>query len=126
MADYTPTPITDAITDIKVHVLTPNGNSKVMALASITLDLGDEFQMALHGIRVVEGAKGLFLGFPQREGSDGKWYDHYHPISGKTRDLLTVAVIEAYEKAKPSRSARGTKSEESKSEPSGGNRRGRR
>lgn len=91
-------PISDAISDVKIHLLTPNGNSKVMALASVTIDLGEEFQLALHGIRIVDGTKGLFLGFPQREGTDGKWYDHYHPISGRTRELITAVVLEEYEK----------------------------
>lgn len=54
--------------------------------------------LALNDMKVVEGSKGLFVSFPARKGKDGKYYDHYHPVTADGRTALQDAVLEAMKK----------------------------
>lgn len=72
-------------------------NSSVRAIASA--NIGGAF--AIHGIRVIDSQKGLFVSMPQssyqdREGNT-KYSDIFHPITAEARTGLKDAVLEAYE-----------------------------
>ena len=78
------------ITDIKVRIV--HCSSKIKAIASITID--DCF--AIHDIKVVEGASGLFVGMPARRGEDGVFRDIVHPIETETRQRITELILNEY------------------------------
>jgi stage V sporulation protein G len=67
-------------------------DSKLKAFADIAI--GD---FVVKGFRVVQGQKGLFLGFPQEKGKDGKWYNVLWPKTKEARQDLTDLVLSAYE-----------------------------
>ena len=70
--------------------------SKVKAFASA--NIGGAF--AIHGLRVVDGDKGLFVAMPSTSyQKDGKteYQETFHPVSGDARKALNDAVLEAYE-----------------------------
>lgn len=49
--------------------------------------------VSIYGVRVVEGKNGDFLSFPQRKGSDGKYYSIvYAPLSQDDQIMLLNAI----------------------------------
>lgn len=78
------------ITDIRIKKINSTGALK--ALVAITLD--DE--IVIHEIKVIEGSKGLFVTFPSKLGSDGKFMDIVHPIKTEIRNLVQEKVLEVY------------------------------
>ena len=72
------------------------GYEKVKAFASA--NIGGAF--AVHGMRVVDGEKGLFVAMPstsfQRDGKT-EYQETFHPVSGEARKALNDAVLQAYE-----------------------------
>ena len=81
------------ITDVRVRKMTQD--SKMKAIVSITID--DEF--VVHDIKVIEGAKGLFIAMPSKKASDGEYRDIAHPINSETRDRIQRIILESYENA---------------------------
>lgn len=77
------------------RMLHHNG-SKTKAIASA--NIGGAF--AIHGIKVIDSDKGLFVQMPQssfeKEGKK-KYSDIFHPITADSRNELNAAVLEAYE-----------------------------
>lgn len=49
------------------------------------------------GLRLVEGQKGLFLGMPQEQGKDGRWYSSFYPKDADALEALTAVVLAAYQ-----------------------------
>lgn len=78
------------ITDIRIRKSERNG--KIKAVASVTFD--NEF--VVHDIKVLEGAKGLFIAMPSRKTSDGEYRDIAHPIKTELRDSMQSAILEEY------------------------------
>lgn len=78
-----------------VRVVPIRGEGPTRAMASVTL--GEEF--VVHGIRVIEGEKGLFVTMPQRKDGEGNYRDIAHPVTSDMRSLLAHAVLEEYERA---------------------------
>ena len=71
-------------------------NSKVKAVASA--NIGGAF--AIHGLRVIDSQKGLFVQMPQSSYQrDGKteYSDIFHPVTAEARSELFEKVLEAYE-----------------------------
>ena len=68
--------------------------SSLRAFAKVVLN--EEF--AITSIRVVEGSKGLFVGFPQQKDSkeEGKYHDLAFPITKECRDRISDAILEEY------------------------------
>ena len=79
------------ITDVRVRKVTKEG--KMRAVVSITID--DVF--VVHDIKVIEGAKGLFIAMPSRNASDGEYRDIAHPINSETRDKIQSLILEKYQ-----------------------------
>jgi len=82
------------ITEVRIHLLEePTTNLK--AYANVTFD--DCF--VIHGIKVIQGDKGLFIGMPRRKKRDGASQDIAHPINKETREFIQKTVIDAYHRA---------------------------
>lgn len=76
----------------RIDSLVDYEGSKTKAFASV--NIGDAF--AVHGIKIVEGEKGLFVSMPQRkEGEDYK--DVFHPITAEAREEMNKQILDAYE-----------------------------
>lgn len=76
----------------RIDSLVDYEGSKTKAFASATI--GNTF--AIHGIKIVESEKGLFVSMPQRkEGEDYK--DVFHPITAEAREELNKQILDAYE-----------------------------
>lgn len=72
-----------------------HGKIRVIASAAI----GD---FAIHGIKVLDSRKGLFVQMPQNVSEkDGEkhYSDIFHPITAEAREALNEAVMGAYEEA---------------------------
>ncbi len=81
------------VTDVRVRKI--NGEGKLRAIVSITLD--DVF--VVHDIKVIDGDTGLFIAMPSKKAADGMFRDIAHPINSETREYLKKMIIEAYDKA---------------------------
>ena len=44
--------------------------------ADITISVGKQELFKIWNVRIVEGKKGDFLGYPSRQGNDGNYYKH--------------------------------------------------
>lgn len=80
------------ITDIRIRLI-PAGDSKLKAVASITID--DCF--VVHDIKVLEGNQGYFVSMPNRKTPEGEYKDVAHPINTPTRDEINKLVLAKYE-----------------------------
>ena len=77
------------ITEIRISLRTDN---KLKAFASITLDN----RFVIRGLKIIEGAKGVFVAMPSRKRPDGTFQDIAHPINNETRSWMEQKVIDAY------------------------------
>lgn len=59
--------------------------------------------VAIHGLRVMDSEKGLFVAMPSRSYEDRngetKYADIAHPISAEARTAINDSVLKAYENA---------------------------
>ena len=79
----------------KIDRLADFEGSKVKAFASANIG-----PFAVHGLRVVDGEKGMFVAMPSTSyQKDGKteYQETFHPVSGEARKALNDAVLQAYE-----------------------------
>ncbi len=81
------------ITDIRIHMLSSEG--KLKAAASITID--EVF--VVHDIKIIDGAKGLFMAMPSKRGDGGEYKDIVHPINTETRLRMQRMILDEYAKA---------------------------
>lgn len=78
----------------KIDRLNDNPESKIKANASVTI--GNHF--AQHGFKVYDGGeKGLQVLYPGHKGSDGKFYEDFHPVTKEAREALNGYILDAYE-----------------------------
>lgn len=85
-----PTPKVEARID---RILTGEGKTKAFASATI----GGAF--AIHGIRVIDSEKGIFVAMPQEsytKNGEKKYTDTFHAITAEARTALIEAVDAAY------------------------------
>ena len=94
----------------RIDRLAADSNSKIKANASVTI--GNHF--AVHGIKIYDGGeKGLQVLYPGHKGTDGKFYDDFHPITKESREALNGYVLDAYEqKMEQAKAEKQTESEE--------------
>lgn len=78
------------ITEIRIHLM---GEERLKAFASVTFD--DCF--VVRNMKLVAGAKGVFLCMPSRKMQDGSHKDIVHPITQEFRQYLEEQVLQAYE-----------------------------
>ncbi len=82
--------------DVRIDNIIDTEASKVRAFASA--NIGGAF--AIHGIRVMDSDKGLYVAMPSRSyQKDGKteYADVFHPVTAEARTELNNAVLKAYE-----------------------------
>lgn len=82
----------------KIDNLVDN-NTNLRAFASITIGGA----VAVHGLRVMDSKKGLFVSMPsysyEDHNGETKYSDYAHPISKEARDAINTKVLDAYEQA---------------------------
>ena len=79
------------ITDVRIYRVEGTGNLR--AYAAVTLDEA----YVVHGLRVLEGEAGLWIGMPASKNKKGEFKDIFHPITREARDVLVKSVIGRYE-----------------------------
>ncbi len=87
-------PVVPAVTARIDKLLDGDGKTRAFASAAI----GGAF--AVHGIRVIEGEKGLFVAMPQdsyKNNGQNVYKDTFHAITAEARDALIEAVGQAYD-----------------------------
>ncbi|MDD4164470.1 MAG: SpoVG family protein [Eubacteriales bacterium] len=83
---------------VKIQKLFHGGDSKLRAVASVTVSGA----FAVHGLKVMDGEKGLFVSMPNssyKSGGETKYQDIFHPVTAESRQTLIDAVLKAYEQA---------------------------
>ncbi len=78
--------------DISEIRITLRDDNKLKGFASITL----ENAFVIRGLKIIEGASGLFIAMPSRKRKDGTFQDIAHPINMATREWMENQVIAAY------------------------------
>jgi len=78
------------ITEVSV---VPVDEDKLRAYVNITID--DCFMV--RGLKVIRGAKGLFVAMPNKKGKNGLFRDVAHPLNMETRKMIEDKVLEQYE-----------------------------
>jgi stage V sporulation protein G len=80
--------VADVRLDIRVYPLDePQGSTKAFASVSMN-DL-----IAIRGIRLVEGTKGVFAAMPQSKDKDGGYHDIAFPLSGDLRKEINKLIL---------------------------------
>lgn len=80
------------ITDVRLRTVKNENELKLKAYADITFD--DCF--VIHGLKIIDGQKGMFVAMPSRKMPDGEYKDIAHPITPDLRKGITDVVIEKY------------------------------
>jgi stage V sporulation protein G len=81
---------------VSIDRMVDYSNNRIKAIASA--NIGDAF--AVHGIKVIDSQKGLFVQMPQvAYEKDGKmqYNNQFHPITADARTELNDKVLAAYE-----------------------------
>lgn len=89
-AQTNPTPHIEARID---RLLSHEGKTRAFASATIA------GAYAIHGIRVIDSEKGIFIAMPQEsytKNGEKKYTDTFHPITAEARTALINAVDAAY------------------------------
>jgi len=81
------------IIEVKRFYRTDGGGS-LKGFADVTL----EDAITIKGVRLIEGANGLFAGMPRRKEKDGEYHDIIYIESVAFRQALTNALIREYQK----------------------------
>lgn len=85
--------------EVKINRVFHDEKSNLKALASVNIDN----KFAVHGIRVVDSSKGLFVSMPSTSYTDRngetQYSDIFHPITAEARDELIEKVKSAYDQA---------------------------
>ena len=82
--------------DVRIDKMMDYGESKIKAFASV--NIGNAF--AIHGIRVIDSSKGMFVAMPQESYTkNGKtqYSDLFHAVTAEARNALNHAVLQAYQ-----------------------------
>ncbi|MFP4521203.1 MAG: septation protein SpoVG family protein [Fibrobacterota bacterium] len=87
--------MSDSLPVTKVNIRKVETESSLRAFASIVL--GGIFMVK--GLKIIEGSKGMFVGFPSEKGKDGAFYDTAFPLSREYREEISEAVMSEFLKA---------------------------
>lgn len=83
------------ITEIRVFKMENKG--KLLGYANVVLNNS----IVLRGIKIIDGTKGKFIAMPARLDSKAikpRFREFYHPINSESREIISNAVLQAYEK----------------------------
>lgn len=81
------------ITNVSVNKIEKE-DSRCKGIATVILD--DE--IAIHGIRIIDGNNGLFIAMPSKKSNDDKYYDIVHPIKKEIREMLEKVILDEYKR----------------------------
>lgn len=71
-------------------------NSRLKGIASVLID--DSYM--IHGIKIIEGDKGLFIAMPNKKMATGEYRDIAHPVNSKVRGFFENAILNEYRNCK--------------------------
>ena len=89
------------ITDIRLRAVKSENEVKLKAYADVTFD----GSFVVHGLKIIDGQKGLFVAMPSRKMPDGEYKDIAHPITPELRKEITDTVIAKYNEVMESEGA---------------------
>jgi stage V sporulation protein G len=86
--------MSDTNLEVRVYPIDePKGNTVAFATATV------EDLVAITGIKVISGEKGLFVKMPQVRDKDGEYRDIAFPVKKGLRKELSEAVLSEYDRA---------------------------
>ncbi|MEM2925802.1 MAG: SpoVG family protein [Methanocellales archaeon] len=77
--------------DVRVHKV--RSENKALR-AYVNLTIGGEY--AVHGIKVMENEKGLWVAMPRQKDALGTYRDIFHPITKEARNRLIETILRIY------------------------------
>lgn len=80
------------ITDIRLRAVKSENEVKLKAYADVTFN----GSFVVHGLKIIDGQKGMFVAMPSRKMPDGEYKDIAHPITPELRKEITDTVIAKY------------------------------
>lgn len=80
------------ITDVRLRAVKNENEAKLKAYADVTF----EECFVIHGLKVIDGQKGMFVAMPSRKMPDGEYKDIAHPITPELRKEITDSIIAKY------------------------------
>jgi len=108
------------VTNVKIYRTESSGKqqkSQQKAWVDVTFDN----QFVVHGLKVMEGEKGLWVTMPSRKNSNGEFKDVFHPITKEAREMLIDSILAEYKKIDPSASRSPPPSDSNEEESLGDN-----
>ena len=78
------------ITEVRV---TLRDEEKLRGFANVTFDNA----FVVRGMKIIQGATGIFVSMPSRRRPNGTHQDVAHPVNAAMRQLIESKVLEAYE-----------------------------
>lgn len=85
------------VTDVRLRMVKSQSEDlKLKAYADVNFDNS----FVVHGLKVIEGEKELFVAMPSRKMPGGEYKDIAHPINPELRKEITLEVIKKYEEVK--------------------------
>lgn len=76
---------------VKISKIFPN-DKKLKAIVNVTLD----GSFAVHGIRIFNSEKGLFVTMPSQKTATGEFKDIFHEVNKQTREKLVNTIFIEY------------------------------
>lgn len=89
------------ITDIRLRAVKSENEVKLKAYADVTFD----GSFVVHGLKIIDGQKGMFVAMPSRKMPDGEYKDIAHPITPELRKEITDTAIAKYNEVMESEGA---------------------
>lgn len=80
------------VTDVRIRKGYEEGDQKIRAVVSVTLD--DMY--VIHGIKILKGETGYFIGMPSKKVKEGEFKDIFHPVNSEARQILQDEILEIY------------------------------
>jgi len=80
------------LTEVRVYPVDDEKVKAVKAFVSITLD----HCYVVRDLKVIKGARGLFVAMPRRKMRDGSYKDAAHPLNAEIRRLIENKVLDEY------------------------------
>jgi len=80
--------------EIKVNRLNRFDDPEKNLKAFVDIEVNDS--LLVKGLRVMNGAHGLFVKMPRQKGKDNQWYEIVRTMTPAVKDQITETVLEAY------------------------------
>ena len=80
------------ITDVRLRAVKNENELKLKAYADVTFDEC----FVIHGLKIIDGQKGMFVAMPSRKMRNEEFKDIVHPICPELRNDITKVVQEKY------------------------------